>query len=249
MNVKTSGKQFSQINTQALNNIEEIQDFFISQLGGAKEGRVLINDWRESIDKHELMAKKFLRKKGIPATQRICKINFSETWVELSDDLDVDSITSIKHLIKYVGDRFERDSKEDLCARIIDCIAMLRSSVNSKNAYSSVYHAVEFGKLSTLWKVYYIDSEKKSRNAKADRRKKWAVDFAIHLKNKYEDFSFKEICREIPSNKNSAINIDDYLIWIEEIDGKEFVVADEGNGEEKLTLGSFSSGYFSKAKI
>ncbi|MDE1557031.1 MULTISPECIES: hypothetical protein [Comamonas] len=78
----------------------------------------------------------------------------------MSDDLDVDSITSIKHLIKYVGDRFERDSKEDLCARIIDCIAMLRSSVNSKNAYSSVYHAVEFGKLSTLWKVYYIDSEK-----------------------------------------------------------------------------------------
>lgn len=245
MNVKTSGKRFSQINTKTLSNTEEIEEALISALGGKTSGNIPINDWRQSLDRHNEMSKNFLKRRGLPSTQYICQINNCDEWIDKTSEIDFSLITSNRSLTSYIKEKYERDSKEDLCARLIDCIALLRWAIEKNSIYSIVSYAIEFGRTSTLWKVYFIESNANALGGRADKQRKWARDLAANLKKKYNGLRFKELWLKIPTYYQEHWEMDDCSIYTRDIDGKDYVFAVFERGrEEKLAMESFRTGYF-----
>lgn len=169
------GKRFSKIKTASIsskNTPEEIRDFF---------NKVEYSDYGDLVLYATEIAATVLKKAGLPVTPIY---SYSDNNKECRGFID-----------RYVIDKLKKepDSPEGLSARILSNIERQKNNSHSE----PLKLAYELGELTTLLKVYGIESSSNKGNAEGKRKPEEFEILAEYLVKEYPDLTFNKLWKKI----------------------------------------------------
>lgn len=184
-----------------------------------------------------------LRRRGILCSPEVFKVK--DGYQEERPDSSEYKYLPIE---KYVRDElgFADDSIEDLSARVVWSNHLRKTLPPEADFHKrSIF---ELGSLFELLKVYSKEMRINQGNAQKKRRRLWAEALAQKLLSENPGVGFKSLWLAIPDDKSPikitiAADGKEYIVYREEEDGKSTLIAEHGYDSERLSMGSFRTGY------
>ena len=251
MKSRTEGRQFSKREIVEFGDDLDAFSEHLKKIGKPvkrADGRTsyrIGSGWREKAERAREVGAAYLRSKGLPGSSDVWRPKGQNPapWREgrheapMHDERALERRT-IDSCIRQMG--FERDSREDIAARLVLTATRLEQHLESGETDPAIDQAVMLGELLFLAKVYEIQSATNRRSASKSKRKDWAVDLANELAAL--GVTFPEAWE--------VIDEDGIKIYRgQEGDGKEYVYfSGHEEGDDKIERESFRTGYFSPAR-
>jgi hypothetical protein len=239
--IEKDGKRLSPRVKASFDATTELPELFelLKTLGQSDgQGVVTGGGWEKTAKAYTSRAADYLRSKCLPFSPMMWKTSGGE-WIQ-DEPAEPKGRRNIHQHMKALG--FDRDSLEDLAARVISRADTLRACCEKGRLNSAVYEAMELERAALLFRVYRMESEGGAKGGKKSKRRRWAETIAMWLKQRTDGMTKDEAWKAIPERLEEIEDDEGDVQFYR--DGDVLVALVDGIEQRGLSKTTFLKRYF-----